>query len=51
MAVEATVMRYVGERGFPVPKVLAAGQADLVMKRVEGPTRPAAPGSAWTRPR
>ena len=31
-------MRYVAERGFPVPEVLSADGPDLVMPYVEGPT-------------
>lgn len=35
---EAAVMRHVARYGFPVPEVLAASGADLVMARVDGPT-------------
>jgi len=36
--VEADVMRYVAEHGYPVPKVFHATGPDLVMERVHGPT-------------
>ena len=35
---EARVMRYVAERGFPVPTVRSADGTDLVMDRVDGQT-------------
>ncbi|WP_307834122.1 phosphotransferase [Paractinoplanes lichenicola] len=35
---EALVMRHVGDHGFPVPQVHAAGGADLVLERLDGPT-------------
>ena len=35
---EARVMRYVAERGYPVPAVHRADGRDLVMDRVDGPT-------------
>ncbi|MDW5323361.1 phosphotransferase [Plantactinospora sp. KLBMP9567] len=35
---EAETMRYVAERGFPVPRVDRALGADLVMERIDGPT-------------
>lgn len=35
---EARVMRFVGERGYPVPVVHSAVGRDLVMDRVDGPT-------------
>ena len=35
---EAEVMRYVRDRGFPVPAVFDADGPDLVMERVVGPT-------------
>jgi len=38
VAAEATIMAYVGELGFPVPKVYQADEADLVMERLDGPT-------------
>lgn len=40
MAIEARVMEFVRERGFPAPKVheLSDDGSELVMERVEGPT-------------
>lgn len=38
VSVEATVMGYVGELGYPVPTVYDAGGADIVMERLDGPT-------------
>jgi aminoglycoside phosphotransferase (APT) family kinase protein len=40
LATEAKVMRFVGERGYPVPRVqeLSADGSSLVMQRIEGPT-------------
>jgi aminoglycoside phosphotransferase (APT) family kinase protein len=35
---EARVMRWVGEQGYPVPRVDRAEGPDLVMERVDGPT-------------
>ena len=35
---EAAVMAYLGERGFPVPRVHHAAGADLVMERLDGGT-------------
>lgn len=35
---EAAIMRFVGERGYPVPGVHDAGQGYLVMDRLTGPT-------------
>lgn len=35
---EAEVMRHVREYGFPVPEVLDATPADLILERIEGPT-------------
>ncbi len=35
---EARVMRYVAERGFPVPEVHDVDGPDIVMQRVDGPT-------------
>ncbi|GAB2623471.1 hypothetical protein Aab01nite_16680 [Paractinoplanes abujensis] len=35
---EALIMRHVGSHGFPVPRVFAAGGADLVLERLDGPT-------------
>ncbi|MEE6257630.1 phosphotransferase [Plantactinospora sonchi] len=35
---EASIMRYVGECGLPVPRVDRAEGAELVMERIEGPT-------------
>ena len=35
---EAAVMTYLGEHGFPVPRVYAAEDADLVLERLDGPT-------------
>ncbi|GAB3962978.1 phosphotransferase [Plantactinospora veratri] len=35
---EAEIMRYVAERGFPVPLVDRALGGDLVMERIDGPT-------------
>lgn len=35
---EVTIMAYVAEFGFPVPRVYEAGGADLVMQRLDGPT-------------
>ncbi|GIG89402.1 phosphotransferase [Plantactinospora endophytica] len=39
---EAAIMRYVADRGFPVPRVDRAEGADLVMERIDGPTLRAA---------
>jgi Ser/Thr protein kinase RdoA (MazF antagonist) len=33
---EAELMRYLGERGFPVPKVYEASGTDLVLERLDG---------------
>jgi tRNA A-37 threonylcarbamoyl transferase component Bud32 len=38
LVAEADVMRFVAERGYPVPVVYDAGQGYLVMERVTGPT-------------
>ena len=35
---EARIMAYVAERGFPVPAVHSADGVDLVMDRIDGPT-------------
>ncbi|MFB9185145.1 phosphotransferase [Dactylosporangium sucinum] len=35
---EATVMRYVADHGFPVPRIYEASGADLVLERLDGPT-------------
>ncbi len=37
VAHEATVMAYVGVRGYPVPRVYWASGPDLVMERLDGP--------------
>lgn len=37
-AAEAELMRYVRERGYPVPAVHEADERDMVMDRVDGPT-------------
>jgi aminoglycoside phosphotransferase (APT) family kinase protein len=42
---EASVMRYVRERGYPAPEVFEARGPDIVMERVQGPTMLAAMGS------
>ena len=38
LAAEADVMRFAGERGYPVPGVYEAGEGYLVMDRLTGPT-------------
>jgi aminoglycoside phosphotransferase (APT) family kinase protein len=38
VSTEAAVMTYVGELGFPVPRVHRAEGADLVLDRLSGPT-------------
>jgi aminoglycoside phosphotransferase (APT) family kinase protein len=38
VAAEAAVMAYVGELGFPVPRVYSARGGDLVLERLTGPT-------------
>ena len=38
LVAEADIMRFVGERGYPVPGVHDAGQGYLVMDRLAGPT-------------
>lgn len=38
LVAEADIMRFVGERGYPVPDVHDAGQGYLVMDRLAGPT-------------
>jgi aminoglycoside phosphotransferase (APT) family kinase protein len=48
LVTEAEVMRFVGERGYPVPGVYDAGQGYLVMDRLTGPTMLA---SALSHPR
>ncbi|HEY3872064.1 MAG TPA: phosphotransferase [Actinocrinis sp.] len=35
---EARLMRYVAERGFPVPRVYETTDTDMVMERLSGPT-------------
>ena len=36
--VEARLMTYLRGRGFPVPEVFEAHEADLIMERLDGPT-------------
>ncbi|GAA2615694.1 phosphotransferase [Dactylosporangium fulvum] len=35
---EVTVMRYVADHGYPVPRVYEADGADLILERLDGPT-------------
>jgi aminoglycoside phosphotransferase (APT) family kinase protein len=46
---EADVMRWVRERGVPVPRVHRAAERDIVMDRIDGSTmRAALDGSPWS---
>jgi aminoglycoside phosphotransferase (APT) family kinase protein len=51
---EARIMRYAGERGYPVPTVhdVRAGGAEIVMDRIEGPSMMSPMAKRpWTIPR
>ena len=44
-AAEAAIMHHVASHGYPVPEVLLAERADLVLERLDGPTMMAAIGA------